>query len=80
MEDLDISWSDLKPKHYKEFWETLRDNKTLKNLNLSYNLLIDHRDQNEPVDMNEVGRKKTTWEKLLSYRIKKKAAKLGHLE
>ena len=46
MEDLDLSWNDLIPLHFNPLLEVLAENKTLRSLNLSWNMIIDKADGN----------------------------------
>ena len=46
LEDLDLSWNDLIPQHFKPLLEVLACNKQLKSLNSSWNTLIDKADAN----------------------------------
>ena len=40
LEDLDLSWSDVIPHYFGPLLEVLSRNKTLRSLNLSWNLII----------------------------------------
>ena len=46
LEDLDISWNDLRASDFEAFFPVLAQNRTLRSLNLSCNMLIDKKDQN----------------------------------
>jgi len=48
LEDLDLSWNDLIPSHFKPLLEVLSHNRQLKSLNLSWNTLISLADQSNP--------------------------------
>ena len=52
MEDLDLSWNNLIPSDFAELFNVLGQNKTLRSLNLSCNMLIDKKDQNNKFDFN----------------------------
>ena len=52
LEDLDLSWNNLIPTDFKYFLEVLTNNRTLRVLNLSCNMLVDKRDQNNEFDFN----------------------------
>lgn len=46
LEDLDLSWNDLIPRHFTPLLEVISRNRQLKSLNLSWNALIDKADCN----------------------------------
>ena len=50
LEDLDLSWNNLIPNDFTVMLEILGENKTLRSLNLSCNMLIDKNDQNNKFD------------------------------
>ena len=41
IEDLDLSWNDLLPNYFYSLFKVLARNRTLRNLNLSCNMIID---------------------------------------
>lgn len=52
LEDLDLSWNNLIPSDFKLFLEVLSNNRTLRVLNLSCNMLVEKRDQNNKFDFD----------------------------
>ena len=52
MEDLDLSWNDLRPMDFAPLLQVLSINRTLVSLNLSCNSIIDKADQNNVYKFN----------------------------
>ena len=46
LEDLNLSWNNLRPKDFEELFPVLSHNRSLRTLNLSCNMIIDKKDQN----------------------------------
>ena len=54
LEDLDVSWNDLLTNDFDPLLHVLSNNKTLVTLNLSSNIIIDKKDQNNKFDFKNV--------------------------
>ena len=49
LEDLDLSWNDVIPVHFTPLLDVLSRNRSLRSLNLSWNMIVDKAAQNNPV-------------------------------
>ena len=54
LEDLNLSWNNLRPKDFEVLFPVLSSNRTLRSINLSSNMIIDKRDQNNKFSLTEI--------------------------
>ena len=60
LKSLDLSWNGLLPYHLSDFWTKLAQNRNMISLNLSYNVLVDKKDQLLPLDLSDFSVKDRT--------------------
>ena len=54
LEDLNLSWNNLRPKDFECLFPVLSSNRTLRTINLSSNMIIDKKDQNNKFQMRMI--------------------------
>ena len=55
LEDLNLSWNNLRPTDFDCLFPVLGSNRTLRTVNLSSNMIIDKKDQNNKFSLTELG-------------------------